>query len=122
MHPQTPTLDFDDVNDAFIATPSPSLQSPPPVTNNARKSRLPFLDKATNNRNNGNPKMVANGGVYDPLLPSNNGVTQYGVAARAVQLFALLLKRFRPCTRVTAIVIVKIVNHHYAVELLCTPV
>ena len=82
MQPQTPTLDFDDVNDAFIATPSPSLQSPPPVTNNARKSRLPFLDKATNNRNNGNPKTMANGGVYDPLLPSNNGVTQYGVSSK----------------------------------------
>ena len=26
--------------------------------------------------------MVANGGVYDPLLPSNNGVTQYGVSSK----------------------------------------
>ena len=79
MHPQTPTLDFDDVNDAFIATPSPSLQSPPPVTNNARKSRLPFLDKATNNRNNGNPKIMVDGGMYDPLLPSN----EYGVNSKS---------------------------------------
>ena len=27
----SPTLDFDDVNQAFIATPSPSLQSPSPI-------------------------------------------------------------------------------------------
>ena len=71
MQPQTPTLDFDDVNNAFIATPSPSLQSPLPARATA--------NKGTNNRNNGNPKIMVDGGMYDPLLPSN----EYGVNSKS---------------------------------------
>jgi chromosome segregation ATPase len=48
-------------------------------TNNAGKKRMPFFDKGTNNRNNGNPKIMVDGGMYDPLLPSN----EYGVNSKS---------------------------------------
>ena len=40
---------------------------------------MPFFDKGTNNRNNGNPKIMVDGGMYDPLLPSN----EYGVNSKS---------------------------------------
>ena len=73
MQPQTPTLDFDDVNNAFIATPSPSLQSTLPARATA--------NKGTNNRNNVSRNIMTVSGMNDPLLPSK-GVTRYDVEGK----------------------------------------
>ena len=46
----SPMLDYDDVNDAFMATPSPSLQSPSPVR--VRNKKESKVNKENNNNNN----------------------------------------------------------------------
>ena len=53
----SPTLDFDDVNQAFIATPSPSLQSPSPIRvriNNDKGENGKTDENDNNSLNNNN--------------------------------------------------------------------
>ena len=53
----SPMLDYDDVNDAFIATPSPSLQSPSPVrVRNQKDSKINKENKNSNNDETNNNK------------------------------------------------------------------
>ena len=80
-------------------------------TNNAGKPRMPFFDKGTNNRNNGNPKIMVDGGMYDPLLPSN----EYGVNSKSSSPVRTPSRRDSGLgKRVTTIMIVRMLSHHHA--------
>ena len=106
MQPQTPTLDFDDVNNAFIATPSPSLQSPLQTWATA--------NKITNNRNNVSRNIMTVSGMNDPLLPSK-GVTRYDVEGKGSPPVHLPLEQIQAMVkRVTTIMIAGVLSHHYA--------
>ena len=74
----SPTLDFDDVNQAFIATPSPSLQSPSPirVRINNDKGENGKTDENDNNSLNNNNQQDKFHEKYDYTIqydePRNN--------------------------------------------------